>query len=71
MQYMLKNTCPRSEFILLKTILNKGLFLQGNMYLHSLSNFFRKRHFNGQSYFHPFILKKVNGFLFAPGLSLL
>ena len=46
MQYIFKNACPRSEFILLKTKMNEGLCLLENMYLRNLSNFFHKRHFS-------------------------
>jgi len=39
MQDILKNACPRFEFILLKTKVNLWLCTQGNISLYKLSNF--------------------------------
>jgi len=39
MKDILKNACPRFEFILFKTKVNFGPCTQGNMSLHNLSNF--------------------------------
>jgi hypothetical protein len=46
MQDILKMACPRFEFILLKAKVDKGICTLVNMFLHSLSNSSRKKHFN-------------------------